>query len=46
MMAMDAANLAEDQMFEQEARANSIQNTILNNNIALAGGLSEGLLGG
>lgn len=45
-MAMDAANIAEEQSFEQEARANSIQNTIMNNNIALAGGLDTSLLGG
>ena len=45
-MAMEAANIAEDQTFEQEARANSIQNTIMNNNIALAGGLDTSLLGG
>ena len=45
-MAMNAANIAEDQAFEQEARANSIQNTIMNNNIALAGGLNTSLLGG
>lgn len=45
-MAMDAANIANEQSFEQEARANSIQNTIMNNNIALAGGLDTSLLGG
>lgn len=45
-MAMNAANIANEQSFEQEARANSIQNTIMNNNIALAGGLSTSLLGG
>ncbi len=45
-MAMNAANIADEQMFEQEARANSIQNTIMNNNIALAGGLETNLLGG
>lgn len=45
-MAMNAANIANDQSFEQEARANSIQNTIMNNNIALAGGLDTSLLGG
>lgn len=46
LMAMNAANIANEQSFEQEARANSIQNTIMNNNIALAGGLSTSLLGG
>jgi hypothetical protein len=45
-MAMNAANIADEQKFEQEARANSIQNTIMNNNIALAGGLDTSLLGG
>lgn len=45
-MAMSAANIANEQSFEQEARANSIQNTIMNNNIALAGGLETSLLGG
>ena len=45
-MAMNAANIANEQSFEQEARANSIQNTIMNNNIALAGGLDTSLLGG
>ena len=45
-MAMNAANIADEQSFEQEARANSIQNTIMNNNIALAGGLNTSLLGG
>ena len=45
-MAMNAANIAEEQSFEQEARANSIQNTIMNNQIALSGGLETSLLGG
>ncbi len=45
-LAMTAANIADEQSFEQEARANSIQNTIMNNNIALAGGLDTSLLGG
>jgi hypothetical protein len=45
-MAMNAANIANEQSFEQEARANSIQNTIMNNQIALAGGLDTSLLGG
>ena len=44
--AIAAADIAEEQSFEQEARANSIQNTIMNNNIALAGGLDTSLLGG
>lgn len=45
-MAMNAANIAEDQKFEQEARMNSIQNVIMNNQIALSGGLETNLLGG
>ena len=46
MMAMTAANIANEQSFEQEARMNSIQNTIMNNQIALAGGMDTSLLGG
>lgn len=46
MMAMNAANIAEEQTFEQEARMNSIQNTVMNNQIALSGGLETSLLGG
>lgn len=46
LMAMNAANIAEDQAFEQEARMNSIQNTIMNNQMALAGGVDTSLLGG
>lgn len=46
MMAMNAANIANEQTFEQEARMNSVQNTIMNNQIALAGGMSTSLLGG
>ena len=46
MMAMNAANIANEQSFEQEARANSIQNTIMNNQMALSGGLETSLLGG
>lgn len=46
LMAMNAANIANEQSFEQEARANSVQNTIMNNQIALAGGLDTSLLGG
>lgn len=45
-MAMNAANIANEQAFEQEARANSIQNTIMNNQMALAGGVDTSLLGG
>jgi len=43
-MALKAANIAEDTKFEQEARANSIQNTITNNQIALSGGLGTDML--
>jgi len=46
LMAMNAANIAEEQSFEQEARMNSVQNTIMNNQMALAGGLDTSLLGG
>jgi hypothetical protein len=46
MMAMTAANIANEQSFEQEARMNSVQNTIMNNQIALAGGMDTSLLGG
>lgn len=46
MMAMNAANIANEQSFEQEARMNSVQNTIMNNQMALAGGLETSLLGG
>lgn len=46
MMAMNAANIANEQSFEQEARMNSVQNTLMNNQIALAGGLETSLLGG
>lgn len=45
-MAINAANIANEQSFEQEARMNSIQNTIMNNQMALAGGLDTNLLGG
>ena len=45
-MAMNAANIANEQSFEQEARMNSVQNTIMNNQIALAGGVDTSLLGG
>lgn len=45
-MAMLAANVANEQRFEQEARMSSAQNTIMNNQIALAGGLDTSLLGG
>ena len=44
-MALDAADLADDQIFQQEARANNVQNVIQNNQIALSGGLQTNLLG-
>lgn len=44
LMAMEAANIANEQKFEQEARMNSVQNVITNNQIALAGGLSTSAL--
>lgn len=44
MMALKAANIADDTKFEQEARMNSVDNTIRNNNIALSGGLNTQLL--
>ena len=44
-MALDAAEISEDQKFEQEARMNSISNTIMNNQEALAGGYNTNALG-
>ena len=44
-MALDAAEISADQQFEQEARMNSISNTIMNNQEALAGGYSTTALG-
>lgn len=44
-MALAAAAISEDQSFEQEARMNSIQNVIINNQIALAGGVDVSGLG-
>ena len=46
MMALSAAELSNDMAFQQEARMNNIQNTIQNNQIALAGGLETSTLGG
>lgn len=45
-MALTAAEISGDQSFEQEARMNSIENTIMNNQIALSGGLNTSLLAG
>lgn len=44
-MAMRAAEISEDIKFEQEARMNSVDNVLRNNQIALAGGLDLNLLG-
>lgn len=44
-MALAAAEIVDDTRFEQEARMNSIQNTINNNMIALSGGIDTSLLG-
>lgn len=44
LMAMNAANIADEQKFEQEARMNSVQNVITSNQVALAGGLSTSAL--
>lgn len=43
-MALAASGLSKDFSFQQEARLNSIQNTMLNNQIALSGGLQTDLL--
>lgn len=43
-MALAAANISSEQSFQQEARMNSVQNTMMNNQIALNGGLSTDLL--
>lgn len=45
-MALTAAEISADQSFEQEARMNNVENTIMNNQIALAGGLETSLLAG
>lgn len=42
--ALAASGLSDDIKFEQEARMNSVQNTLINNQIALSGGLSTDLL--
>ena len=44
-MALAAADISEDQRFEQEARANSVTNVLEQNKIALAGGIDTSLLG-
>ena len=44
-MALDAAEISADQQFEQEARRNSVSNTIMNNRKALAGGYDTNALG-
>ena len=44
-MAMQAAEISDDIKFEQEARMNSIDNVLRNNQIALSGGINTSLLG-
>ena len=44
-MAMQAAEISDDIKFEQEARMNSVDNVLRNNQIALAGGINTSLLG-
>lgn len=44
MMALKAANVADTTKFEQEARLNSVDNVIRNNEMALAGGLDTSML--
>lgn len=44
-MAIAAADISEDQAYQQEARANSITNVLEANQIALAGGIDTSLLG-
>lgn len=44
-MALKAAEISEDVKFEQEARMNSVDNVLRNNQIALAGGIDTSLLG-
>lgn len=43
-MALAAAEISNDIKFEQEARANSVDNVLMNNQIALAGGTDTSLL--
>lgn len=43
-MAMKAANISDDIKFEQEARMNSVDDVLRQNQIALAGGLDSSLL--
>jgi hypothetical protein len=44
-MALEAADIAEEQKFEQEARMNSVENVIQRNQAALNGDLDTSLLG-
>lgn len=44
-MAIAAADISEDQAYQQEARANSVTNVLEANQIALAGGIDTSLLG-
>ena len=43
-MALQAANIADSQKLEQEARANSVSDVVRQNEIALAGGIDSSLL--
>lgn len=43
-LALRAADISADQQFQQQARTNSISNTIQNNQIALSGGINSSLL--
>lgn len=44
-MAIAAADISQDQAYEQEARTNSVTNVLQQNQIALAGGIDTSLLG-
>lgn len=43
-MALSAQSISEDVKYEQEARANSVDNVLRQNQIALAGGTDTSLL--
>lgn len=45
-MALAASSISAEETFQLQARANSVQNTMDANRIALAGGIDTGLLGG
>ena len=44
-MALAAQNISEEQNYQREARVNSVDNILRQNQIALAGGIDTGLLG-